>query len=547
MDATEAETDRPSNSRTGPPADAAGADEGAVAGNKARYVLVTQCFQNDLFANGGCRLALPGFVVRMMLLGKERQFDFEQGDKGRRRLPPEVLAEGPLGKLLEATIGRRRGGKDGAGTLHMINIRDWHRPGPSYDTERRAYGPHCEAGTWGADYLDGLEGYLDPYRAPPEEEARYFEEGSVRIYHVHSDSLFDFKPRSDLIEAKRGKFHAAALEDLLDVIVQGDDDDLNCLRKVMREGPDSTKLHDLAQRAVGRDGSPPPTYLAVIGVYTDLKVKTLLTGIRTRYNLENLAVSDTFTASYTLERHLAGLDFAKKVLGVEVVHGINDLVRFLGGSTELDDEAALISSEAYSRYQSFFQDQQNVLAYQSQRLQEYLLLTERRAIRVYDTVRWSNIFLIVWGSAFLVATLVLTILAAVSKHVRWELPAVTGGISLAQFAGAFVVDPAKDLQKNLTNLATFKMILESHSLKTALTRFHLTTPRTLREFRDAKEATLAAQQVEVLRQELNVIASADRLDYSRLEALGIKLPDVAAEPAPEALQVTGGDGKPPSE
>ena len=47
----------------------------------------------------------------------------------------------------------------------------------------------------------------------------------------------------------------------------------------------------------------------------------------------NLAVSDTFTASPTLERHLAGLDYAAKVLDVEVVHGINDLVGFLGPAT----------------------------------------------------------------------------------------------------------------------------------------------------------------------------------------------------------------------
>ena len=520
-----------------------------MTGEQARYVLLTQCLQNDLFANRACRLALPGAVVRMMLLGKQRQFDFEEGDKARRRLPPEVLAEGPLGKLLEATIGRRRRGEDGAGTLHVINIRDWHHPGASYDAERRSYGPHCEAGTWGADYLDGLEDYLDPRRAPPEEEARYFEEGSVRIYHVHSDSLFDFKPRSELIDADRAKFRPSPLEDLLDVIVQGDDGDLERLRAVMSEGADRARLRELAQRAGdGGRPAPPPTYVAVIGVYTDIKVKTLLTGLRTRYNLANLAVSDTFTASYTLERHLAGLDFAKKVLGVEVIHGIGDLVRFLGGCVELDDEPALIASEPYARYQSFFQDQQNVLAYQSQRLEEYLFLTERRAIRVYDAVRRSNVFLILWGSAFLVATLVLTIMAAVwPKHVRWELPAVTGGISLAQFAGAFVVNPAKDLQRNLTNLATFKMILESHSLKTALTRFHLTTPRTLREFRDAAEADAAAQQVDVLRRQLDVIAASDGLDYAGLETLGINVAEAEKATATEPAGAVESDGKPASE
>jgi hypothetical protein len=519
-----------------------------VTASEPRYVLLTQCLQNDLFASRECRLALPGAVVRMMLLGKKQQFDFEQGEKGRRRLPPDVLAQGPLGQLLEATIGRRRTGEDGAGTLHVINIRDWHRPGESYDEERRSYGPHCEAGTWGADYLDGLESYLDPRGAPPGEEARYVEQGSVRIYHVHSDSLFDFKPRSETIADGPGKFEASALELLLDVIVQGDDDDLERLRAVMDAG-DAAGLQDLAQRAGDRDGpAPPPIYVAVIGVYTDIKVKTLLTGLRTRYNLPNLAVSDTFTASYTLERQLAALDYAKKVLGVEVVHGIGDLVRFLGGSAELEDEPALVAAEPYARYQSFFQDQQNVLVYQSTRLQEYLVLTERRAIRVYDAVRRSNVFLILWGSAFLVATLGLTVLAAVWPHrIKWELPALTGGISLAQFAGAFVVNPAKDLQKNLTNLATFKMILESHSLKTALTRFHLTTPRTLREFRDADEAGLAAQQVDVLRRELDVIAAADRLDYGGLEALGITLPDAATATATEAAPVAEGDGKPPSE
>ena len=38
-------------------------------------------------------------------------------------------------------------------------------------------------------------------------------------------------------------------------------------------------------------------YVGVLGFYTDIKVKMLLTGLRTQYELPNLAVSDTFTAS----------------------------------------------------------------------------------------------------------------------------------------------------------------------------------------------------------------------------------------------------------
>ena len=223
---------------------------------------------------------------------------------------------------------------------------------------------------------------------------------------------------------------------------------------------------------------------AVIGVYTDIKVAIVLAGLRTRYELPNLAVSDTFTASTTLERHLGGLDFAAKLLNVEVVHGINDLVGFLGGTGDLEDESELVAADSFSRYQSYFQDRQTVLAHQSEKLQEYELLTQRRSVEVYETIRRANTFLIAWGMVFLSATLVLSILAAFGV-VEWQLAAVTGGLSLVQFVGAFFTQPSSDLQRNLTNLAVFKMILESHSLKTAVARFHLTTPQALRELQDA--------------------------------------------------------------
>ena len=353
--------------------------------------------------------------------------------------------------------------------LDVINIRDWHVPGDAYDAERRSYGSHCERGTWGAAYIEGLQHYLDPGGAPVNEEARYFEEGSVRIHHVHTDSIFDFRPRSDRIGAGERKFRKSALEIVLDVLVQGSDADIERMSELLRKDGRPGALFELASE-VDDDETircDDRLYVAVIGVYTDLKVKTVLTGVRTRYNLPNLAVSDTLASSATLERHLGGLDFASKVLDVEVLHGINDLVRFLGGSGDLADESDVVAADSFSRYQSFFQDRQNVLAYETQRLQDYLLLTERRARDVYETVKRANTFLLVWGGTFLIATLVLSILAAVGL-VDWQLAAITGGLSLAQFLGAFFSQPTADLQRNLTNLAAFKMILESHSLKTAL-------------------------------------------------------------------------------
>ena len=148
--------------------------------DRARFILLTQCLQNDFFFNPECRLALPERVARLLLLPKSA----DPTRNGHGKAP----TDGPLGVFLEAAIGRRFGGdKKGGDLLHVVNIRDWHTPGDAYDSERRSFGCHCEKGTWGAAYLSGLEQYLDPHGSGLDEEARYFESGNVRIYHVHSD------------------------------------------------------------------------------------------------------------------------------------------------------------------------------------------------------------------------------------------------------------------------------------------------------------------------------------------------------------------------
>ncbi|HEX6702896.1 MAG TPA: hypothetical protein VF101_19390, partial [Gaiellaceae bacterium] len=328
-----------------------------------RYILLTQCLQNDFFLNPDCRLGLPKFVVRNMLVGKQHVEKPGPPASGENGFSRSTLMHGPLGRMLEETIGRRLNGREPNGTLHVVNIRDWHSPGPSYDDERRVYGCHCEAGCWGAAYIDGLTPYLDPGRSLAEEKARYFAAGSVRIYHVHSDTLFDFKPHSEIVGPH--KFASSPLEDLLDVIVEGSSSEVVELHELLAEGTDaeSKAFHKFARRVVrSREAERPEIHLGAIGVYTDIKIKTVLTGVRTRYDLTNVAVSDTFTSSVTLDRHLAGLDYAKKVLGIEVIHGINDFVRFLGGSQRVKDEKSLVAAERYASYQHFFQDQQNVLA-----------------------------------------------------------------------------------------------------------------------------------------------------------------------------------------
>jgi nicotinamidase-related amidase len=502
-----------------------------------RYILITQCLQNDFFLNRECKLRLPDNEVKKMLIGKSGPDLKGKPDESRVQLGRGYPDKGPLGLFLKAVIDRRRRGKDGRGTLHVINIRDWHEPGASYDQERRRYSVHCEKGTWGADYIEGLGEYLDPANTestPSSAESQFFEEGSVRIYHIHSDSVFDFKPRL-VGEGRRpggGKFWASELENILDVIMLGSDDQFDELTRILTSAASSVgyekALDDLAEEVNGTPQSLVRVYIAVIGVYTDVKIKTLLMGLCSRYDIPSLAVSDTLTASPSLERHLGALDFAQKVLQVEVIHGLNNLIRFLGGTPIINNELEIVAAERFSRYASFFQDKQNVLAYQTEKLQDYLRLTEDRAVEVYESIQGSNRFLMLWGSAFLILTLVGAVLSAIwPDRFDWKLPLVTGGLSLLQLVSAFYSKPMEDLQQNLTNLATFKMILESHSLKTAFARFHLTTPQTLRELQDEDEAKAAARQIEVLEKQLAVIEKSEEADYQALKDLGFGVGETA--------------------
>lgn len=516
---------------------------------KARYVLITECLQNDFFLNPDCRLYLSDAEVKKMLVAKESHDGevFETKD-GHRRVKERLLREGPLSVFLEATIGNRlTTPRDDV--LHVINVRDWHERNESYDQERRLHGRHCEAGTWGAGYIDGLQRYLNPGRALPDGRAGFHAGESVRIYHVHADSIFDFRPRwSEHSSRQQPKFKQSRLEQLLDILIAGSDEQVEQLADALRDPNATDRKASQAYAAIAGSaiGTPaeelPSVYIAVIGIYTDVKVPILLAGLRARYLIPNLAVSDTLTASRGLERHLFGLDFADKLLRVEVIHGIEDLAAYVGSELEVEDESKLLAAPDFGRFRSYFADKQNVLAHQSERLSEYELLTEKRSIRVYRMISYANAFLLVLGGAFLVFAFVASILNLVSpKTFDWEIAAVTGGLGLGGLVTVFFTRPIKDLQQNLNNLASFKMILEGHSLKEAFTRYHLTTPEVLREVGEAEQEPALAQ-IEALRRQLEVIDAAQKADYDALgRVVGVAIADMdgkaaaaanGAEPAP---------------
>jgi hypothetical protein len=522
-----------------------------------RYVLLTECLQNDFFLNRECRLYLGDHAALSVLVGRDAKLPPRGG--GRLPILGGDVEDGPLGVFLRAVHTQRRTpGNDGnehaaRGTLHVINIRDWHEPGPAYDRERRTYGSHCEQGTWGAEYVQGLGDLLAPGARASDGKALSFVDGSLRICHVHADSVFDFRPRTDGREygqGPAGKLSRTQLEDIVDIVVQGRTEDVEAADAILARGESLDAISDLAQKVEARfmqkgvqEGLQ--VYVAVIGVYSDIKVLTLLGGLLARYDLPNLAVSDTLTASPTLERHISGLDFAAKVMQVEVVHGVNDLVRYLGGEPPLEDEDELVAEDGFAQFQNFFKDKQSVLAYESEKLQDYLVLTEQKALSTYSWIKWSNVFLIAWGSLFLIATLAFAIWAAVDPSVSWAIPAITGGVGLIQLVSAFYTQPMSDLQKNLMNLTTYRLVLESHSLKMALARFHLTTPRTLRDVRTRGQASEASYQIGILEKEINAIEQADAADYGALERLrvgeaGDAKPNGKKDGAKSAAETNGG-------
>jgi hypothetical protein len=462
-----------------------------------------------------------------MLVGGERAAtDALPAEGSRIKLSKKQIEEGPLGRFMESLVGRRMKEADGRGTLHVINIRDWHEPDDNYDRERLKYGAHCEAGTWGADYIEGFEQYFDPIGdgdAQRSKDAQFARRGRVWFYHIHSSTVFDFRPQFRAGEryARSGEFLASELELILDVITHGNADHLEKLAAVLEARPRAEDKQQALQELVGgvarAECLPARVYAAVIGVYTDIKIKTLLTGIHSRYFIPNLAISDTLTASVNLERHLGALDYAAKVLNVEVIHGLNDLVRFLGGTPDILNEAQIVIGDNFQSFYRFFQDKQNVLGYESEKVREYLSLTRRRSDEIYTSISRANNFLMWWGIGFMTLTLLGAALHFIwPDRFSWQAPAITGGLSLIQLITIFFRRPMKDLQTNLNNLAKFKMILENHSRKTALARYHLTTPQTLRENIDPDASS---KQVKALEEQIAILERIEAKDYEALKSL----------------------------
>jgi nicotinamidase-related amidase len=454
------------------------------------YILITQCLQNDFLFNLNCRLGLPADAAGKLLIHPDSERSF--GEKhSRRTLDTATIRSGPLARLLTATVGQRARGA-GRGTLHLVNIRDWHTDGDHYDRERRQYGPHCEAGTWGAEYPADLTGLLDPTgtrRRIGEPQASAFDPdgsrlGTVVVHHVHANTLFDLEQ-----SASGGR---SELAEVLGRIITPEN------------------RHEVR--------------VAVIGVYTDIKVQIVLQGLRIAFNPSRLVVSDSLTASPTLERHLGALDFAQKVLWAEVMHGVADLARYLGSDPGQDEELESSASEvAFADYAQYFRDKQSITSYEDAQLRSYRQQITGRLRRTVRLVSFTNSFLIGSGIITLGSSVVLAIVtAAYPGRLPIALPAVLLGVSVAQLVSVFFNRPVDQLTSVLSREAVFRMLLESRSLRLALARYHLTTPAALRGDADA------GARAEVVRDQLRLLIELDQVDFDRFDRFGD--PELRSEP-----------------
>lgn len=446
-------------------------------GSESVFVLITQCLQNSFFLEGDCQLCLPMRTVKQMLLGShdDEEHEGEIPEKhDLREFEPQQLQKGPLYRFLDTVINNPSREE----ALHVVNLKDWHTPTSNYDQERRTYGTHCEANTYGAECLSGFENLLEPWHGMKNktEAAKAANahlsamtvtgyptggDGYNNIYYeVRSDTLFDFQPQR-----------------------QGQDTLLKRIfDKIMSESK-GKRIH-----------------VIVIGVYTDIKIMTLLTAIRSLYQVDNLIMSDVLTASPTLERHLAGLDYCDKVLKVEIIHSLNDLAAQVStNSTEKIDVAITERHPDFRHYRSYYHDKQNVLAFQDDKLAEYIDLSRRQSNEVYRQVFRSNKYLQIAGFVFLILTFVAAILNMFyPEQVRVELVVITGGLSLSQLLFVFFTMTSKNMQSNLYGLVRLQNYLEAYSTIAALLRHYFTRPELLqmREKPD-KMLSLLEQQIHI--------------------------------------------------
>ncbi len=105
--------------------------------------------------------------------------------------------------------------------------------------------------------------------------------------------------------------------------------------------------------------------------------------------------------------------------------------------------------------------------------------------------------------------------------------------------------------RNLVNLMMMRVVLENHSMKTSLARFHLTSLSSLPQELGSKEkADEAKRHVELLQAKVEALRKIEQGTYEALQALGfsdvpleaVESEEVAAEAAETAEDESAAEG-----
>ncbi|GEM_PF-1136148 len=467
---------------------------------------------------------------------------FKLGNNKREIKNKKALVEGPLYQFLSHLMDDR---DDNTDTLHAIHLRDWHKPSRDYDLERASYGPHCEAGTWESEALDNFDPYLAPwildgktdenysvnqqkrkkeFKPDPNKwnskdfiknPTQYFvdnlggtqhtvrqkghtrngQKTNVVHYPVLSDSVFDFRRADTIIDNVYDSENRSPNRIMEEQKVADVDSAIKKTNPVHRSPAYFelliNSILNMEQYQADHENRELRVNIVVIGVYTDIKVRTLVTGLRSRYRIANLVVSDVLTAAPSLERHLEALDFMHKVLRAEIIHSLNDLINVLAPSSNRSIDADIIMDHVdFVDYASYYQNKQNFLAYQDTKRLEYLELTRARSRAIYKQVYDTNKDLMRYGKIFLGLTALQALIYVGSlPFPSVNIPpeaflvggVVTGGLSMLQVFTSFFRNPLNALKDNLQDLIQIRSELETHSLILALVRYHFSTPERLSE------------------------------------------------------------------
>ncbi|MBC8098030.1 MAG: hypothetical protein H7Y11_01185 [Armatimonadetes bacterium] len=488
------------------------------------YILITQCLQNGFFLADENRLCLPKDVAHMMLVGNQSGYSVADvsppNQQNQRQFDPNRVRKGPLYQFFDAVTGKAH--PERKHDLHIINIRDWHAPSAQYDEERSLYGVHCEANTWEAESIEGFEPFLKPwgsnldfmrqaqslagYRAERVDTqfdrqigngavTRSAQDSKLRFYDVRSDSVFDFKPpTSDELKAVLTPLKADQGDSHLEVLLD------HLIPKAVQEDKDKR------------------VYVVVVGVYTDIKIKTLVIGLRTRYEIDGLFISDVLTDAPTLERQLQGLDYIAKVAGVQVLHSLNDVVSVLNpGATHIIPDGITALNANYRDYANHYVDRQYILSYQDAQLRKYIDLTGKRSLDMYDRINVANTALLLMGIGFIILTFIATAASVIGISVPPQLALASILATATTFFGYFFSKPTSELRNNLASLVRLRNYLETYSSVTALLRHHLTQVERLQPKTSGITdfETRAKLELWLVREQLDIIHdAADRLRYT---------------------------------